>query len=215
MKLTKRLLEPHERIAEVLFGLIMVLTFTGSLSVAEAGRDDVRTMLIAALGCNIAWGIIDGVLYLMGCLAEKGANLDTLRAVRAAPDPATAHRLIAGALPAPIAAVLEPAELEKFRLRLTELPQPEKSARLQKREWGGAVAVFLWVFMTTFPVTLPFMLVEQVHRAMRLSNLIAVVMLFVTGFAYGRCIRRSPWLFGFSMVALGSVLVGLTIMLGG
>jgi hypothetical protein len=71
MKLTKRLLEPHERIAEVLFGLIMVLTFTGSLSVAEAGRDDVRTMLIAALGCNIAWGIIDGVLYLMGCLAEK------------------------------------------------------------------------------------------------------------------------------------------------
>ena len=37
----------------------MVLTFTGSLSVAEAGRDDVRTMLIGALGCNLAWGIID------------------------------------------------------------------------------------------------------------------------------------------------------------
>jgi hypothetical protein len=55
----------------------MVLTFTGSLSVAEAGRDDVRTMLIGALGCNLAWGIIDGVLYLMGCLADKGRNLMT------------------------------------------------------------------------------------------------------------------------------------------
>jgi hypothetical protein len=52
----KRALEPDERIAEVLFGLIMVLTFTGSLSVAEAGRDDVRTMLIGAPGCNLALG---------------------------------------------------------------------------------------------------------------------------------------------------------------
>ena len=71
---SKRVLEPIDRVSEVLFGLIMVLTFTGSLSVAEAGRDDVRTMLIGALGCNLAWGIIDGVLYLMGCLAEKGRD---------------------------------------------------------------------------------------------------------------------------------------------
>ena len=71
-KASKRVLEPSERIAEVLFGLIMVLTFTGSLSVAEADRAEVRTMLIGALGCNIAWGIIDGILYLMGCLADKG-----------------------------------------------------------------------------------------------------------------------------------------------
>src|SRR5204863_508677 len=49
---SRRVLEPIERISEVLFGVIMVLTFTGSLSVAEAGREDVRTMLIGAIGCN-------------------------------------------------------------------------------------------------------------------------------------------------------------------
>ena len=53
-KSSKRVLEPHERIAEGLFGLIMVLTFTGSLSVAEGGREDISTMLIGAVGCNIA-----------------------------------------------------------------------------------------------------------------------------------------------------------------
>jgi hypothetical protein len=58
---SSRVLEPGERISEVLFGLIMVLTFTGSLSVAEAGREDIRTMLVGALGCNLAWGIIDAV----------------------------------------------------------------------------------------------------------------------------------------------------------
>src|SRR6185503_7726981 len=109
---SKRVLEPVERISEVLFGLIMVLTFTGSLSVAEAGHDDVRTMLIGALGCNLAWGIIDGILYLMGCLAEKGRNLMTFRAVRKATDPKKAQQLIAGALPPVIASVLQPAELE-------------------------------------------------------------------------------------------------------
>src|SRR5215467_8379997 len=107
---SKRVLEPIDRVSEVLFGLIMVLTFTGSLSVAESGRDDVRTMLIGALGCNLAWGIIDGVLYLMGCLAEKGQNLITLRAVRKTSDPRHAHRLIAGALPPLIASILQPAE---------------------------------------------------------------------------------------------------------
>ena len=73
-------LEPVERLSEVLFGLIMVLTFTGSLSVAEAGREDVRTMLAGALGCNLAWGMIDAVFYLMGCLAETGRGVMTFRA---------------------------------------------------------------------------------------------------------------------------------------
>src|SRR5512145_2610554 len=97
---SRRVLQPIERISEVLFGLIMVLTFTGSLSVAEAGRDDVRTMLIAALGCNLAWGIIDGVLYLMGALAASGSGLAAVRAVRRAGTAADAHGHIAEVLPA-------------------------------------------------------------------------------------------------------------------
>src|SRR6267378_2153007 len=109
---SKRILDPHDRISEVLFGLIMVLTFTGSLSVAEAGREDVRIMLIGALGCNLAWGVIDGVLYLMGCLAEKGRKLTTLQALRKATDPKKAQRLIADALPPLIASILQPAELD-------------------------------------------------------------------------------------------------------
>ncbi len=106
-----RVLEPSERTAEVLFGLIMVLTFTGSLSVAQAGRDDVRAMLIGALGCNIAWGLIDAVLYLMACLGEQGHNLAIYRAARRASDPDRGRRLIAAALPPVVAAALDPGAL--------------------------------------------------------------------------------------------------------
>src|SRR3954452_4917841 len=129
VKSTKRALEPNERIAEVLFGLIMVLTFTGSLSVAEAGRDDVRAMLIGALGCNIAWGVIDGVLYMMGCLADRGRDLRTYQAVRRQSDPQRARQVVAEALPAFVASHQEAAELEWINRRMLELPDAPARAR--------------------------------------------------------------------------------------
>src|SRR6188474_1121560 len=117
-----RVLEPIDRVSEVLFGLIMVLTFTGSLSVADAGRDDVRTMLIGALGCNLAWGIIDAMLFLMGCMADQGQSLTTYLAVRRATGSQEAQRRIADALPQVVASILEPAELEAIHRRLLQLP---------------------------------------------------------------------------------------------
>jgi VIT family len=212
---SKRVLEPIDRVSEVLFGLIMVLTFTGSLSVAEAGRDDVRTMLIGALGCNLAWGIIDGVLYLMGCLAEKGRGLLAFRAVRKAADPKEAQRLIADALPPVITSILQPAELDTMSRRLKDLPEPPEQARLHRDDWLGAVGVFLLVFLCTFPVVIPFIFMHNAGPALRVSNAIAIVMLFLTGYAFGRMTGRHPWLVGISMVVLGLILVGLTIALGG
>jgi hypothetical protein len=212
---SKRVLEPIDRVSEILFGLIMVLTFTGSLSIAEAGRDDVRTMLIGALGCNLAWGIIDGVLYLMGCLAEKGRGLLAFRAVRRAADPKEAQRLIADALPSVVASVLEPVEMESLYQRLKQLPEPRDHVRLRKDDWLGAVGVFLLVFLCTFPVVIPFIFMHNAGPALRVSNAIAIVMLFLTGYAFGRMTGRHPWLVGFSVIVLGLILVGMTIALGG
>src|SRR6478609_9186285 len=155
-KPSRRVLEPAERISEVLFGLIMVLTFTGSLSVAEADRAEVKTMLIGALGCNIVWGIIDGVLYLMGCLAEKGRSLMIFRALRNANDSQHAQRLIVAALPSVVASVLQSTELEAIHQRITQLPESPHRAHLSKEDCLGAVGVFLFVFLSTFPVVIPF-----------------------------------------------------------
>src|ERR1700752_2536039 len=87
----ERFLEPMERITEVLFALIMVLTFTCSFSVAGAGREQVRTMLIGALGCNLAWGMIDAVFYLMGSFTQLGRGVLRLKALREVTNSAQAH----------------------------------------------------------------------------------------------------------------------------
>jgi hypothetical protein len=204
-----------DRVSEVLFGLIMVLTFTGSLSVAGADRSEVRTMLIGTLGCNIAWGIIDGIFYLMGCLGEHGRGIRTLRALRMAPDPEAANRILAGALPLVVAGALSPTEYESIRQKLIRLPEPPARPKLGKSEWLGALAVFLWVFSTTFPLAIPFLIVGDAGRALRISNGVAIALLFFTGYAFGRIAGYRPWLTGLAMVALGSALVGMTMALGG
>ena len=54
-------LSPVDRVSEMLFGLFMALTFVGAVSVADSGDAQVRTLLIAALGCNLAWGLVDAL----------------------------------------------------------------------------------------------------------------------------------------------------------
>lgn len=215
LKSSKHVLDPMDRVSEVLFGLIMVLTFTGSLSVAEVGRGDVRTMLIGALGCNLAWGIIDGIFYLMGCLAEKGRGLSTFHAVRRATSPQKAERLIANALPPVLASVLYPVEIEKLHQRLKQLPEPPERARLRKEDWLGAAGVFLLVFLSTLPVAIPFVFIRNPGLALRVSNAVAIAMLFFTGYTFGRITGRRPASVGVAMVILGAVLVGITMLLGG
>jgi hypothetical protein len=212
---SKRVLEPNERISEVLFGLIMVLTSTGSISIAEADQAEVRIMLIGALGCNIAWGIIDAVLYLMRSLAEKRRGLMVFLAVRTATDPQQGQRLIADAVPSVVASVLQPTELEAMRQRLKLLPDPPERAYLQKNDWWRAVGVFLLVFLSTFPVVIPFIFIQHAGVALRVSHAVATLMLFLAGYAYGKYVGHRPWMTGITMLVLGGVLVGLTMALGG
>ena len=194
MSRAPRALNPVDRLSEILFGLIMVLTFTGSLSIAEVGHEDVRLMLIGALGCNIAWGIIDAVLFLMGALAERNEGLTAWNAARRAGDPQTGRDLVAGALPPVVASVMTADEWSN---------------------WRGAIGVFLLVVVTTFPVVVPFLLSSDARWALRMSNAIALAMLFITGYLFAKLTGRSPWVAGILMVFLGAALVAMTMALGG
>jgi VIT1/CCC1 family predicted Fe2+/Mn2+ transporter len=192
----------------------MVLTFTGSLRVAEAGENEIHTMLVGAIGCNVAWGVIDAVLYLMGCLADKGRSLQAFLAARTE-DPKNARRIIAGILPPLIASLLQSAELESIRQRLIEVPDQPQHARISGEDMRGALGVFLLVFLSTFPVVIPFIVMSDAKLAINWSNGIAIGLLFITGYAFGKMSARSPIGTGVVMVVLGFALVLMTMALGG
>jgi len=207
-------LTPVDRVSGVIFGLIMALTFTGSLSVATADRNEVRDMLIGALGCNIAWGLVDAVMYLLATLTERRRGRMILREVRTSSDAARSRELILEALPPIVAATMEPAEVEIIRSRLARLSEPTISS-LTLADFRTAFGVFLMVFLATLPVALPFAFVSEAHRALRVSNGIALLMLFLGGYYLGRHGGTHPWRAGFGTLAIGVGLVWATIALGG
>jgi len=214
-KFFKRVLNPMERISEVLFGLIMVLTITCSFSVASSGSTQVRHMLFGALGCNLAWGTIDAVMYLMGRYSDRGRGILALRSLRASSTPAEGRQIIVDAMPPVLASVISPAELDHIRHKLMQLPEPPDRPHLVMEDWSGALGVFLLVTVATFPVVIPFAVGSDPQRALRISNAIAIFILFLTGYSYGRYAGRHPWRTGLIMVVVGCAMVGLTIALGG
>ena len=210
---SKRLLDPIDRISEILFGLLMAVTIVGSLSIATAGRDEVRTVLVGALGCNLAWGLVDAVMYLIRQLTRRRAGTRWSGGLQSA-DSATAQRIIARALPAGMAPLVGPAEIGAMHARL--LAQPVGRARLDGVDFLAAFGVFLLVVVATFPVVLPFLLVDDLPTAMKFSRYITVAMLFAAGHALGRYAGHPrPFVTGALMALLGVALILAVMALGG
>src|SRR5689334_21460323 len=151
-KIEKRLLNPVDRISEILFGLIMALTFTCTISVAEADRAEVRDMLIGAIGCNIAWGLVDAVMFILTMLAEKGHGRTILNFVRKTSDEKKARAFIADALPPVVTSVLQKEDLENMRKALLKIPESSLKIRIMMNDLKIALGIFLLVFLSTFPV---------------------------------------------------------------
>ena len=208
-------LDPLERACEILFGVIMVMTFTGSISVAEHGRGEIRDVLISALGCNLAWGIVDAGMYLMGRFTERARDLITLKAIQDTNDRTEAHRLIDEVLPPIISKQADAGDLDKMHSWLRARPLPPGHVTFTRMDWIGALAVFLLVFLSTFPVVIPFLLMHDAATALRLSHGIAIGMLFLVGWRIGAHTGHSPWRVGATMVVVGTALAAGTMALGG
>jgi VIT1/CCC1 family predicted Fe2+/Mn2+ transporter len=208
-------LSPVDRVSELLFGLFMALTFVGAVSVADSGREEIRKMLTAALGCNLAWGLVDAVMYVVRTITDRGRSLTLVRSVRAAADAQSGRKLIAGALSKTMAGLVSPVEIEAIRGRIVTLPSVPERPMLKRDDLLAAAAIFVIVVASTFPVVLPFVLIQDVGTAKAASRAVALAMLFFGGLALGRYAGYGSWKAGFMMAGLGAALVAAITALGG
>jgi len=208
-------LSPVDRVSEMLFGLFMALTFVGAVSVADQGDAQIRAMFIAALGCNLAWGLVDAVMYLVRTVTDRGRLLTLIRSVQSAADAEAGRRLIEGSLSQVMAGLVSTAEIEAMRGRIVALTTLPARPKLERDDLIAALAIFLIVVASTFPVVLPFMLFDDVGTAKNVSRAVALAMLFTGGLALGKYAGYGSWKVGLLMAGLGSVLVVAINALGG
>ena len=208
-------IDTEDRISEILFGLIMALTFTCTISVTQSDEATVNDMLIGALGCNTAWGLVDAVLFILMSRTVEKRGLTILNFVRRSKDNNKTHQFITDALPPVIANVLKPEEMESIRQRVLQLPEPKISGKQKWRDYKIAVGIFFLVLLSTLPVVAPFVFIADLQTALRISNAIAILMMFFCGWGLGKYAGRNRFLMGVIMSVIGIVLVLVTIALGG
>ncbi|MDH7459803.1 VIT1/CCC1 transporter family protein [Chitinophagaceae bacterium 26-R-25] len=215
LKKGRRLLNPVDRISEIIFGLIMALSFTCTISVVESGKADVKDILIGAIGCNLAWGLVDAIMFVLTGLAEQGRGRMILRYIRSTNAPEKAIEAISEALPPVVTGAMKTEDFDTIRKRLSDLPESDLRVRVSKADLKMATGVFLLVFLSTFPVAIPFKFIDNIKTAMRVSNGIAIVLMFVGGWMLAGYSGYNKWRMGLFMVILGILLVAITILLGG
>lgn len=208
-------LNPVDRVAEVLFGLIMVLSFTGTISVASNGKEQIGELLWAALGCNLAWGIIDAIMYLMNVMVERGHSITVIKKLNNSESQEASRQILREEIQPLISELLRDEELDQLNDRLKKISSPLKRNVLATPDLIGAIQIFLIVFLCTLPVALPFLFFKDVHFAMRASNGVALLLLFIGGYVLARWAGFRQFITALIYVVIGLLLVVLTIALGG
>jgi len=218
--LQTELLDPGSSLGEVLFGLIMTLSFTlgAGIILEQEGMEGVRTLLIATVGCNIAWGIIDGALYVLGQVFERGRLLRLGQSIRETPDAAAAQALVAGELDEMLGPITTEDERTSLYSRVVEHVRqrtPPRRGSVTREDLRGAMTCFWLVFFASFPAVLPYLFIDDPWVALRVSNGVLLFLLFYAGFSWAKYTIANPWVAGSSFLLGGVLMVAIAIALGG
>jgi len=211
----KGVLDFDDRISEILTGIILILSFTCTFSVIKSDTSSVLDMLTGGIMSTLAWGLIDAVMYLFMTLMDKEHNLTFINYVRKSTDRVKSRQVILDALPTVISGLMKPEEIEILREKILKLPEPEKKYRLKFNDYISAGLIFLLVSSATIPISIPFILIKDMHIALRTSNSIAILMMFLCGSALGKYVGRNRLVLGILTSLIGIALVSITIALGG
>jgi hypothetical protein len=219
-QLLHRYIEPAETLGELYFGFVMAMSFTlGSAAIARHNPNVADEVVWAALGCNAAWGIIDGAMFVMGRMFQRGRVAKLHEMMRGNPDRAASAAMLSQRLRDSLGLreAGEIRELEALSERLVDLSLRKEVGRNRPtaEDWIGGGFACLLVFAAAIWGALPLLFIDDKTLAIRLSNLLAILAMFAIGYKWGGYTNASPWAAGSLAAGVGVLLVVVAILLGG
>jgi ABC-type amino acid transport system permease subunit len=224
-RLFAKFLDPIDRLTEAIYAVLIVMTFTmayRAIDASAAGTVPVDQLVvrlaIAAFGCAVAWGIIDGAMHVLLSMLERGETNRLLRIVKGAPTDQAAIDAIAGQLDGSLEPIMNDEERhEVYRLAYLRLRDNEsKRVGFDRNDFYGALGVMLIAILATLPLIIALLLFRNdPFLALRASNLMAIIMLFYFGYSWAKYTGSSPIKTGLALSGLGVAMVLVAIPLGG
>jgi len=210
-------LTPSERLSEALYSLILVLTVISAIEITIArDQQTSSTILFVALGASVAWGMVDAVVYVLTGLHKRNHHVRVVSRIKKRPK-ADAIRQIDDELEDSLIGVLDKEERDRIAEQVFATMHDATPLRqgVTKDDVLGGIASFLISFIIVLPPLMPFILNLPLDYAIRLSNVIAVAMLFIVGYVSGGLggMNRIRW--ALTITVLGVIIVLVTILLGG
>jgi VIT1/CCC1 family predicted Fe2+/Mn2+ transporter len=217
-RLAERYLSPSERLTEVIFGIIMALTVTSSLRLALGTSASARvTIATTTLGNNLAWGIVDAVIYLLVIIFERHRERQLVQKIKRSKDKATAINSVRRDLKDTLVEVMPKTAREHVYEHIAEVlerSKPEK-VKLTRKDLLGALASFALVFSVAIPIVLPYLLLPNKVEIIYSTDIIAIGLLFLVGYLWAQYTNWNKFLTGFIFVLIGVVISVVTVFLGG
>jgi len=222
----EQLLDPIDLLAEVIFSVLIILTFTLWFGIIKLGANPdklitveyMNEFIVAVVGATLAWGIIDGIMLALLSVFERGERHRFLADLQAAASDEEAIDLIADEFDFS----LEPITGEQQRQALyadvlehlhDSKPRP---VGFQSEDLIGAVASVVVAILAIVPSLIPLILLrDQGILAVRISNIVSFVVLFIAGYLWGRYTGANPWKTGLLLLSAGVIMMAIAIPLGG
>lgn len=224
--LLSRMLDPIDRLSETIYSILILLTFTLAFRIIKVGADPwrelpstyINELLLGAIGATVAWGVIDGIMYALMSMFARGERHRLLVQLQGAGGDDEAVHVLAEEFDH----MLEPITSETQRrllyadvldhLRFSR-PQP---VGFNRDDFAGALGSVLVAVLAVLPSLVPLVLLRhEPALAIRMSNIVSVVVLFVAGYQWGKYTGANPWKVGTLLAAVGVGMGLWAFFLGG
>lgn len=176
-----------------------------------------RIVIFAVLGCNIAWGVVDGIVYIFSNLLERGRLSKFVSYVKSN-SPEKVVTILENEIENTIFKSLNHEEKKQIStdfLKSISKVTPQKT-HITKDDMFGSLAIFVLVFTSGFIAVVPFFfLPNNVYLALKLSNIISIILLFNVGYQWAKYPDRNKIKTGVAMVLIGFFIAAVTTLLGG
>lgn len=208
-------------LVEMKCAIIMVLAMLGYLRLALVGPDDLefqKKMILIPLGAITAWGVIDGIMYVLLNLVQRGRQARLLSTIKSNKDQKTTRILIEDNLSSSVIDALSKEEREKI---YDEIIKSANNIVVKKPQWVTKKDLlvifftFVVVFSTGSVLVIPFLVLNDPVLSIRVADLVGIIMLFFIGYWWGKVASRNKIRSAIGITLLGVGIVVITILLGG